>query len=554
MVSTDKLIKVGVRYSDKYFETLKNIYNNAYRNNDSLEDFLNETKDYSIGNPLEAGGFKEQLTNLVVASTNDIRFSRPAQKALMNTIISNTTGELITNVGDDIKAGVRDIVSRGYREGKLNHNRVADEINSKLDGINRKRARTIARTEIKRAQTTSNYVVARERGANAYQYKCGAKPCDICIEDCGETFPIDDMEHLPPRHPNCMCGVSFFKDPSLPDVESTSEEDENNTPITTPSNAVNNSILSNNVKKHFDEFADKTGLANSEYQQYVSSTGELSPLSTGGRKSVKTSQAQEEWIEKQNKIGNDVYATHNHSYRIDPKHNTPNTNTMFSLGDLQTFADNMKSVKSLSAEGPCNRVTITRVKEYTDGMDLAISKMMQAQQEFTKKVIDAPTPNLRYLRGVKQQFEELGYEGVDLRKAMEPYERKAAQFNTDVYFNEKKIELLNQMDEIGREVGIRVTNEFRVLDSLKGKYTKLNENTVDLTIPKINVEPKSVAPKTSFRDTLNSTQQKEFDKLSANLDKANKDFAKATSMAKMKKAKAKLDKAKAELESFKNSI
>ena len=227
MVSADKLIKVGVRYSDKYFETLKNIYNNAYRNNDSLEDFLNETKDYSIGNPLEAGGFKEQLTNLVVASTNDIRFSRPAQKALMNTIISNTTGELITNVGDDIKAGVRDIVSRGYREGKLNHNRVADEINSKLDGINRKRARTIARTEIKRAQTTSNYVVARERGANAYTYKCGAKPCDICIEDCGETFPIDDLEHLPPRHPNCMCGVSFFKDPTLPEastLELTQEE------------------------------------------------------------------------------------------------------------------------------------------------------------------------------------------------------------------------------------------------------------------------------------------------------------------------------------------
>lgn len=207
MVSTDKLIKVGVKYSDNYFETLKNIYNNAYRNNDSLEDFLNVTKDYSIGNPLEAGGFKEQLTNLVVASTNDIRFSRPAQKALMNTIISNTTGELITNVGEDIKAGVRDIVSRGYSEGKLNHNRVADEINAKLEGINRKRARTIARTEIKRAQTTSNYVVARERGANAYTYKCGANPCDICIEDCGETFPIDDMEHLPPRHPN-----SYHKD------------------------------------------------------------------------------------------------------------------------------------------------------------------------------------------------------------------------------------------------------------------------------------------------------------------------------------------------------
>lgn len=242
MVSTTKLIKVGVKFTDSYFETLKNIYNNAYRNNDSLEGFLNETNDYSVSNPLEAGGFKDTLTNLIVASTNDIRFSRPAQKALMDTIIRNTTGELIVNVGDDIKSGVRDIISRGYREGKLNHKRVADEISTELDGINRKRARTISRTEIKRAQTTSNYVVARERGANAYEYECGANPCDICREDCGKTFPIDDMEHLPPRHPNCMCGVRFFKDPDLPDVESTSEEDENNTPITTPSNAVNESV------------------------------------------------------------------------------------------------------------------------------------------------------------------------------------------------------------------------------------------------------------------------------------------------------------------------
>lgn len=229
MVSTDKLIKVGVKYSDSYFETLKNIYNNAYRNNESLEEFLNDTQDYSIGNPLEAGGFKDTLTNLIASSTNDIRFSRPAQKALMNTIIRNTTGELIVDVGNDVKQSVRDIVAKGYNTRTLSRQNVADEISSTLDGINRKRARTIARTEIKRAQTTSNYIVALERGANAYKYKCGAKPCDICKVDCGETFPIDDMEHLPPRHPNCMCGVSFFKDPSLPDVESTSE-DENNTP------------------------------------------------------------------------------------------------------------------------------------------------------------------------------------------------------------------------------------------------------------------------------------------------------------------------------------
>ena len=198
MVSADKLIKVGVKYSDQYFEALKKLFIRAYGNNASFEDFLNETSDYSLGNPLEAGGFKDTLSELVVSSTNDIRFSRPAQKTLMQTIIRNTTGELIRNVGDDVKNSVRDIVQKGYKTGTLSRQDVVKEIESTIDGINKKRARTIARTEIKRAQTTSNYIIGLERGANAYKYTCGAEPCDICLEDCGEVFPITDLEHLPP--------------------------------------------------------------------------------------------------------------------------------------------------------------------------------------------------------------------------------------------------------------------------------------------------------------------------------------------------------------------
>ena len=219
MVSADKLIKVGVNYTDSYFERLKKIYTDAYRNNDSLEQFLDETKDYSIGNPLTVGGYEATMTNLIAHSMNDIRFNRASQKALMESIIQNTTGELIVNVGEDIKQSVRDIVSKGYHDATLSHTNVAKEIESTIDGINHKRARTIARTEIKRAQTTSNYVIAKERGANAYRYKCGATPCDLCEEDCGETFPIDDMEHLPPRHPNCMCSVTFIKDSEMDSEE-----------------------------------------------------------------------------------------------------------------------------------------------------------------------------------------------------------------------------------------------------------------------------------------------------------------------------------------------
>ena len=210
MVSEAKLIKVGIHYTDKYFETLKQIYTKAYNTNTSLEEFMNSTKDYSINNPLEANDFKENLSSLIVSSTNDIRFSRPAQKALMQTIIKNTTGELIKNVGDDVKNSVRDIVQKGYKTGTLSRQNVAKEIESTLDGINKKRARTIARTEIKRAQVTSDYVISKERGANCYDYQCGANPCDICKEDCGGTFPIDDMEHLPPRSASKLYVWCYF--------------------------------------------------------------------------------------------------------------------------------------------------------------------------------------------------------------------------------------------------------------------------------------------------------------------------------------------------------
>lgn len=284
----------------------------------------------------------------------------------MQTIIRNTTGELITNVGDDVKNGVRDIVNRGYRNGKLSHTRVASEIESTLDGINNKRARCIARTEIKRAQTTSNYVVARERGANAYKYKCGGNSCDVCKVDCGKVYPITDLSHLPPRHPNCCCGVRFFKDPSLPPVENKPMVDNKVKPTTSkqPTKSIESFTLNNKVKKPFDDFADDTALSNREYKVFVSSNGEVSPLAKGASKSVSTSFEQQEWIKKQNELGNDVYCTHNHSYRIDPEHNTPDTYTIFSLGDLENFSEHIRLQKSLSAEGPCNRITITRVKDY----------------------------------------------------------------------------------------------------------------------------------------------------------------------------------------------
>jgi hypothetical protein len=158
-----------------------------------------------------------------VQSLHNVKFSRQAQRKLTQIVIENRVGGLIRHVGEDIQQSVRDIIKTGFEEAKPPLE-IAKEIESQIDTINTTRARAIARTEVKRANTVSNYVVAKERGANAYYVDCHPDACELCVEYYGEgenapgddkghdnIYPIDDTEHLPPVHPNCRCSATFIK-------------------------------------------------------------------------------------------------------------------------------------------------------------------------------------------------------------------------------------------------------------------------------------------------------------------------------------------------------
>ena len=223
MVSEDKLIKQGIRYTNRLFEELKKRLTKDISKYDSYEDYLADHSNYLIENPLNAAGYNETLTRLILQSTNNVKYSRPAQKKLTQIVIENTVGDLISNVGEDIKTSVRDIVKQGFIEQKAPQD-IADDISNGIDVINNTRANAIARTEVKRANTVSNYVVSKERGANAYYVDCHPEACPLCVEYYGEgenapgddkghdnIYPIDDTEHLPPVHPNCRCSATFIR-------------------------------------------------------------------------------------------------------------------------------------------------------------------------------------------------------------------------------------------------------------------------------------------------------------------------------------------------------
>lgn len=208
-----KLIKQGIKSSDQYFKEIKEEYGRLYKKADNFEEFLA----YESYSPINAkmAAYETLMTDIVGNGLNDIRFNRPAQKALFKTVVDKRTATLVQNVNEDTRTSIRNIIQDAYKQGDLSHKTVMEQISKTCDNINHTRARTIARTELNNATTTADYIINKERGANAYKYYCGEDPCEICEEDCGEVFEIDDIEHLPPRHPNCKCGVNFFIDPNL---------------------------------------------------------------------------------------------------------------------------------------------------------------------------------------------------------------------------------------------------------------------------------------------------------------------------------------------------
>ena len=220
MVSDDKLIKQGIRYTDALFDELIRRLQKGVYDNDTLEAFLEATKEYTTNNPLQSTGYTETMLALILAETNNHKFSRPSQRELTRVTIENYVGNLITNVGEDIKQTVRDIVTEEYNnpEGS-NPQKMAKRISDEVEGIKNKRARTIARTEIARTSTVSDYIIAKERGATHYTVICRSTRCPICKkmycnnrETGGDVeYSIDDTDNLPPLHPNCRCSANFYK-------------------------------------------------------------------------------------------------------------------------------------------------------------------------------------------------------------------------------------------------------------------------------------------------------------------------------------------------------
>lgn len=228
MPNSDKLIKTGIQYTDALFEEIIRRLEKGVRQSDTLEEFLEKTKEYTSANPMVTTGYDSTMLQLILSETNNHKFSRPSQRELTRITIENYVGELIRDVGEDVKQTVRDIAIEEYNNPDgSNPQKIAKRISDEITGIKNKRARTIARTEIKRTSTVSDYIINNERGAIGFTVRCRSTRCPVCQKAyCKDQTPgsnslggdvfytMDQVDKLPPLHPNCRCSAEYQYDMS----------------------------------------------------------------------------------------------------------------------------------------------------------------------------------------------------------------------------------------------------------------------------------------------------------------------------------------------------
>ncbi|WP_407415786.1 phage minor head protein [Methanobrevibacter sp.] len=241
MPSQEKLIKQGIKYTDSLFDEIIRRLNQGVRASDTLEAFLEATKEYTTQNPLVTSGYNQQMLSLILQETNNHKFSRPGQKELVRFTVEQKVGEKIVDVGEDVIESVREVVKEGYNNN-LSEQEIAANISEKVTKIKNKRARAIARTEVARTATVSDYIINKERGATHWYVECRNTACSKCKHAWHEgwteanddnfspsdtsaegkgwignkVYSMNDTSMLPPLHPNCRCVVYFITEEEIP--------------------------------------------------------------------------------------------------------------------------------------------------------------------------------------------------------------------------------------------------------------------------------------------------------------------------------------------------
>ena len=131
-------------------------------------------------------------------------------------LLGTRTFEDLKGVTTTMSANMSRILADGLAAGR-NPRDIAREMNASIDSLGKRRAATIARTEVIHAHAEGQLdafsrLGVEELGIQAEWQTAGDnRVCTECQDREGETFSIEEARGLIPLHPNCVLGDSLVE-------------------------------------------------------------------------------------------------------------------------------------------------------------------------------------------------------------------------------------------------------------------------------------------------------------------------------------------------------
>nr|WP_321422775.1 minor capsid protein [uncultured Methanobacterium sp.] len=184
-----------------------------------MQEFVESIGVYTNVNPLTSTKHLEQTQKVVSGITEAFDAGYKGQgigghRAVYREISQKYTMGYVTRMGDDLKDELRNILAKNMDKG-LGWEETAKDMVNNVDGMTKKRAITIARTESVRAKNLGQWAEHKEMGYKYFEVLPHSTACKKCKKAyIGVVFPMTGKftVMLPPLHPRCRCAARFYKE------------------------------------------------------------------------------------------------------------------------------------------------------------------------------------------------------------------------------------------------------------------------------------------------------------------------------------------------------
>ena len=137
----------------------------------------------------------------------DSMFNGPIGTKQME-LLATRSFEQLNGITKSMSGDIARTLSDGFVQGH-NPRKIARELVKNVEGLEKKRALVLARTEIVHAYSEASLDAMEALGLDEVsamvEWLAGPTACPLCAPLMGVTLTIDQARGLIPRHPNCLC-------------------------------------------------------------------------------------------------------------------------------------------------------------------------------------------------------------------------------------------------------------------------------------------------------------------------------------------------------------